>query len=117
MKEHRKSERVIPAQQPKGRLSLYVDDRCYEVKEVRDVSPFGIGVRVEANLGKDAEVRLSYQSGDETLQVFGVIAWGSQVEEKVSGKYVEGLYRTGICLRPEDVEANLSFYKLITSRS
>lgn len=115
-KDQRRSERVIPARQPSGQLSLYVDGECFDIKEVRDVSPFGIGVRTDADLGKATEVRLHYQHGDEAFEVFGVIAWGSQVEADKGEENTENLYRIGVCLRPEDAEANLNFYRAMVSQ-
>jgi len=115
MKDQRRSERTIPAQQPKGTLTLSIEGKCFEIKEVRDVSPFGIGVRIDGDLSKGAEIQLRYQCEDDELEVYGVIAWGSLVNEEASGENSEKLYRIGICLRPEDVEANLKFYRLISS--
>ena len=114
MKEHRRAERVIPVQQPKGTLVLYVEDQGFDVKSVRDVSPFGAGVCIESDINKGTKIRLNYQIEGDDLQVFGIVAWSSPVEV-VTVIDEMNLYRIGICLQPENVEDNLNFYRLMTS--
>jgi len=115
MKEQRRTERVVPAQQPKGTLVLSVNGDSFEVKSLRDVSPFGIGVCIESDLVKESEVRLSYQTGIEDLEVFGVVAWSALIVEDDNAQAAP-LFRIGICLQPDNVESNLSFYHLMTGK-
>jgi len=114
MKEHRCAERITPPQPPQGRLTLYVDGQGFAVKSVRDVSPFGVGVCIESDIGQDKDVRLSYQSEDHDSEVFGTIAWSSPVEVANAVDAVS-LYRIGICFQPENVKDNLHFYNLMSS--
>ncbi len=113
MKEHRRAERVVPSQQPLGELMLYVGEQCLAVKSVRDVSPFGIGVCIDKAISNESKIRMRYKTGADDVQVSGVVAWSALVAEDGSND-VAGTYRTGICLQPADVEANLEFYRLIT---
>ncbi len=114
MKEHRRAERITPPQPSQERLTLHVDGQGFAVKSVQDVSPFGVGVCIESDVGQGIDVRLSYQSEGHESEVFGTIAWSSPVEVASAADTVS-LYRIGICLQPENVKDNLHFYKLISS--
>ena len=116
MKEQRRNERVVPAQQPKGKLMLYVNDDRFEVKSLRDVSPFGIGVCIECDVMKESAVRLNYQAEGEEIEVFGVVAWSGPIAED-DNAHAAALFRIGICLQPENVESNLNFYRLMTDKA
>ena len=116
MKELRRTERVVPAQQPKGTLVLSVNDDSFEVKSVRDVSPFGIGVCVECDVEKESAVCLNYQAEGEEIEVFGVVAWSGPVAGDDKAQAAP-LFRIGICLQPENVESNLYFYRLMTGKA
>ncbi|MBL1259366.1 MAG: hypothetical protein COB33_002400 [Thiotrichaceae bacterium] len=112
MKEMRRTERVVPAQQPSGKLVLSVKGQKFDVKSVRDVSPFGIGVCIEHHVVKDEEVRLNYQTEAGNGQVYGVVAWHAPMKSDDDSSAVS-LFRIGICLKPENVESNLNFYRLM----
>lgn len=113
MKEQRRAERVVPAQQPKGELVLSVEGLTFDVKKVCDASPFGIGIFIDGGISRDTEIKLHYRCGDVDITVYGVIAWNVAIDDEDNNK---GLFHTGLCLRPEDVEANLRFYRLMVGQ-
>jgi len=115
MKELRRNERVVPVKQPKGKLMLHVNDDSFEVKSVRDVSPFGIGVCIVSDVEKESEVRLSYQTGGEDLEVLGDVAWSALIKVGDNAQTTP-LFRIGICLQPDNVESNLEFYHLMRGK-
>ncbi len=110
MKDKRVVERVIPKQQPKGKLILSACELSFDVIEVRDVSPFGIGACIDGEISKDTGIQLRYKNGDDELLIYGVIAWSAM---SVASEKQVHLSRVGICLRPENIEANLKFYRLM----
>jgi len=112
MKEQRRTERVVPAQPLKGKLVLLVKEQGFNVKSVRDVSPFGIGVCIESDVVKDEEVCLSYQTGAGDCQVYGTAVWSAPVKPG-DATHAEPLFHIGISLKPENVESNLHFYRLM----
>ena len=115
MREQRRNVRVVPAQQPKGKLMLYVNDDSFEVRSVRDVSPFGIGVCIVSDVEKESEARLSYQTGDEDLEVLGIVAWTGPIKGDGNTQTIP-LFRIGICLQPDNVASNLEFYRLMRGK-
>jgi len=115
MKELRRNERVVPVKQPKGKLMLHVNDESFEVKSVRDVSPFGIGVCIVSDVEKESAARLSYQIGDVDLEVIGVVAWSALIKGGDNAQTM-ALFRIGICLQPDNVESNLEFYRLMRGK-
>jgi len=91
---------------------LSVKEQDFNVKSVRNVSPFGIDVCIERDVVKDEEVRLSYQTETGKRQVFGVVVWNAPVK---SGDAVSAtqLFCIGLSLNPENVESNIDFYHLM----
>ncbi len=112
MKEMRKTKRVVPAHQPKGKLLMLVKEQRFDVKSVRDISPFGIGVCIELDVVKDEEICLSYQTETKECQAYGIVAWSAPVKSGTVTQTVP-LFSIGICLNPENVESNLNFYRLM----
>jgi hypothetical protein len=112
MREQRRNGRVVPAQKPKGKLMLYVNDDSFEVKSVRDVSPFGIGVCIVSDVEIESEARISYQTGGEDLEVLGIVVWSGLIKGDGNTQVIP-LFRIGICLQPDNVASNLEFYRLM----
>ncbi len=112
MKEMGRTKRVVPAEQSGGKLVLLLEEQGFDVKSVRDVSPFGIGVCIERDVVIDEEVCLSYQAEAGDCQVYGVVVWCVPVKPE-NAIQVTPLFHIGICLDPRNVESNLNFYRLI----
>jgi len=115
MREQRENGRIVPAQQPKGKLVLYVNDDRFEVRSVRDVSPFGIGVCIVNDVEKESEVRLCYQSEDEELEVPGIVVWSGSIKGDGNTQTIP-LFRIGICFQADNVAGNLEFYRLMRDK-
>ncbi|MCF6323413.1 MAG: hypothetical protein L3J89_03670 [Gammaproteobacteria bacterium] len=112
MKEMRRTQRAVPAEQPGGKLVLSVKEQDFDVKSVHDISPFGIGVCIERDVVKDEGVRLSYQTEAGDCQVYGVVVWSAPVKSGDATPAMP-LFHIGICLSPENVKNNLDFYRLM----
>jgi len=115
-KERRKEERTTPTQQPKGKISLYVENQCLDVREVLDVSPVGVGLYFDNAIDNVTDIRLKYQYETIDLEVNGSVVWCMAVEEAPYSEHDTRRYLVGIHLRPDDMGTNNQFFKAITGQ-
>ncbi len=115
-KEKRNVERIILAQPMQGKLYLYVEELCLEVRSVWNVSPFGVGLQVDSDIDKGTGIRLEFQHETTDLQVDGSIIWSAVFEDELEGGTRAQSYRMGIRLLPENMEINSQFFRSITSQ-
>ena len=113
-KERRREERITPTQQLKGKFYLYVENRCLDVRAVLDVSPFGVGLQIDNSINNGTDIRLEYQHETIDLEVNGSVAWSIAFEEEPYSEQDTHQYLVGIHLRPEDMGANIQFFKAVT---
>ncbi len=57
-REQRRVTREILSQQPTGMLRLHVEGACLDVIPAKDISPFGVGIQINAAIDDDAPVRV-----------------------------------------------------------
>ncbi len=111
MEGKRKAEREIPLKDLKGDFTLHAGESVYDVTiegiEIRDVSPFGIGIKIKDKVDKDSKITLCYKHNDIELAVCGAVVWVSDESDE------KDFYKAGISLSPEDVSTNMKFYKLL----
>ena len=115
-KERRREERISLTQQPKGKIYLYVENRCLDVREVLDVSPCGIGLYIDNSIDNVSDVRLKYQHETIDLEVSGSVVWSMAVEEVPYSEQDTRRYLVGIHLRPDDMGANIQFFKAVSGQ-
>ncbi len=111
--ERRNVPREALAQQPKGVLRLYTNYRCLDVVEIRDVSPFGLGLQLNAAVDNGARVQLRYAHQGVRIEVMGTIVWKKPVglsEPKPFAAY--GCW-VGIFLHPGNLDANFALYRAL----
>jgi len=109
-KERRREDRIRPAQQPKGKFYLSIGNQCHDVQAVVDVSPFGVGLRIDSAINNGTDINLKYQHEAIEMEVNGSVAWNKTVEQEPPS------YLVGISLRPEDIESNILFFRTVTGQ-
>jgi hypothetical protein len=86
--ERRKDARVALEDQPKGRLTLRVEDRDFPVTQAQNVSNFGLNVVVREAIPVKTPVTVEYMDEGLRLDVYGIVVWsapGSSVEDNPDG--------------------------------
>jgi len=109
-KNRRSTDRNKPTADLKGKFILYAGSNAYDVYLVRDVSPFGIGVKISEMLVMNTRIRLSYVENSNSYEVRGNVVWSS-----ADGTADDGtkLYATGVLFTPMDTSINIEFYNLL----
>ena len=114
--EKRREGRITPIYQPKGELYLVVGERHFDIRAVRDISPFGIGLQIDSPITNGTEVQLKYLYEAVDLDVRGIVIWNMTAQEDSSTGEISRSYRVGISLYPDDQGVNLQFFKTLTGR-
>ncbi len=75
--EKRKEDRSSLTRQPQGKLQVLVGDRSHHVFEVMDMSPMGIRLKVDSQVGIGENVLIRYQTKEVDLKLNGTVIWNS----------------------------------------
>ena len=113
--ERRNAERVACLPKPKGRFRLYVDQQCYDVRAVRDISPFGAKIEIEAFLDIDETVRLTFESENTSISVSGLVMWSVAADLEAEKDRTSRGKKAGIYFQPQDAVVNLHFFNTLTT--
>ncbi|MDO8535015.1 MAG: PilZ domain-containing protein, partial [Xanthobacteraceae bacterium] len=73
--ERRRARREMLTQKPKGKLQLNTAYRCLDVAQIRDISPFGVALKLNVTIEDDAPVRLRYTCQGVQIEVSGTVVW------------------------------------------
>ncbi len=106
--EKRRKRRDIPPKQPRGKFSLYFNSKYLDVYLIRDISPFGVGVKINEQIKPGEIIRLNYNYEDINIDLLGTIAWNKTINDNNAEKYL-----TGIDLDTKDMKLNVSFFQLM----
>jgi len=111
--ECRSHGRRAVEQQIEGRLSLYQDDHSVGIRQVRDISPFGIGLFIDSYIATGCKISLRYRHDAVDIKVYGFVVWSSPAEPENDEQ--TGACWVGIHLRENDVLPNVEFFNAITA--
>ncbi|MBI3777749.1 MAG: PilZ domain-containing protein [Gammaproteobacteria bacterium] len=111
--ERRCATREVLAQQPKSKLRLYTNYRCLDVVEIRDVSPFGVGLRLNVVIDDGARVHLRYAHKGVQIEVMGTVVWKKAVKLPEPNPHAAYGCWVGIFLRPNSLDANFALYQAL----
>jgi hypothetical protein len=111
--ERRRAAREVLAQQPQGKLQLYTKFQCLDVVEIRDVSPFGIGLRLNVAIDDDAPIRLMYAGENMQIDVAGTVVWKTPVRLPEPNPFAGYGCWVGIFLHPDNLDANFELYRAL----
>jgi len=111
--ERRIAKREVLAQQPKGTLQLHIENRCLDVDRIRDISPFGVNLRLKAAVDKGAQVRLKYSYHGIQIEVLGMVVWKKTVKSPHPNSLDALGWWIGIFLHPSSMDANFALYRTI----
>ncbi|MHB1141932.1 MAG: PilZ domain-containing protein [Sulfuricaulis sp.] len=111
--ERRRAAREVLAQQPQGRLQLYTKFQCLDVVEIGDVSPFGIGLRLNVSIDDDAPIRLMYAGENIQIDVAGTVVWKRPVRLPEPNPFAGYGCWVGIFLHPDNLDANFELYRAL----
>lgn len=109
--ERRSVPREVLAQQPQGTLQLHIGDRCIDVVWIRDISPVGICLQLDAAVDKGAQVQLKYTADGIQIEVLGTVAWAKAVKSPHPNNLDALGWWAGIFLHPSCTEANFALYR------
>ena len=98
--EKRRAERIVPAQQPDGKITLLVKEKQFNVLKIKDVSPFGIGIQTNVQLKIGDFVGFRYHNDELTIETSGSVEWSD-----IQGQNCWA----GIYFNPADMENNMLF--------
>jgi hypothetical protein len=110
MSEKRKRQRLaVQPQKIPGELVLCVGDERFSICQVRDVSPFGLGVETNVMISNGVHAQLSYKNEITDIKVEGTVVWSRclKTDQDVQD------YRIGILLKPNAMGKNIRFYDLL----
>lgn len=111
--ERRRAAREVLAQQPQGKLQLYTRFQCLDVVEIGDVSPFGIGLRLNVSIDDDAPIRLMYAGENIQIDVAGTVVWKRPVRLPEPNPFAGYGCWVGIFLHPDNLDANFELYRAL----
>jgi len=107
--ERRNRSRHVFELHPQATLSLIVDAHGMDILELRDTSPFGIGLLVDGHLKNGCEVTLQYRHGTDNIEVIGTVVWNAIAE---AGSEQSSL---GIFFDEQNMATNVEFFNAITA--
>lgn len=111
-KNKRSVERETPTANLPGKFSLHAGSNVFDVRLVRDASPFGIGLKITEQIDKNTRIRLCYKYNDISYEAHGMVIWSS-LDKDMSSTADETLYRVGIQFNPEETSTNVDFYNML----
>lgn len=111
--ERRRAAREVLAQPPQGKLQLYTRFQCLDVVEIGDVSPFGIGLRLNVSIDDDAPIRLMYVGENIQIDVAGTVVWKRPVRLPEPNPFAGYGCWVGIFLHPDNLDANFELYRAL----
>ena len=111
--ERRAAAREVPPRRPKGRLRLHADYQDFDVVEIRDVSPFGLGLRLDVVIDDDAPVRIEYVDENLRITLSGTVVWKKPVRLPEPNRFAAYGCWVGIFLHPHDLDANFALYRAL----
>ena len=114
--DRRDMGRLPPAKQLDGSLYLQVDDETLDIIQLRDVSPFGLGIESSHAVAPGVFASLIYEVGDNRFEVDGIVLWAKTLPRQSEDNRFTGHYQLGLKLAPGNVAANLRFYRHVTHR-
>jgi len=107
MKERRNRPRHIFELHTDATITLIVAAHCIDIVALRDTSPFGIGLLVDAHLKCGCEVSLQYRCGTDSIDVFGTVVWSAIAEA--------GCEQVGIFFDEQKMATNVEFFNALTA--
>ncbi|MCR4346883.1 MAG: hypothetical protein NUV55_06750 [Sulfuricaulis sp.] len=111
--ERRIAKREVLVQQPKGTLQLHIENRCLDIDRIRDISPFGVCLKLKAVVDKGAQVRLKYSYHGTQIEVLGTAVWGKAAKSPYPNSLDTLGWWVGIFLHPSSMDANFALYRTI----
>lgn len=104
--ERRSRARDSVKRDPPGELTLHVDEQPFAIRALHDVSPFGLGLLVDAHIPNGSEISLRYRHREIDIKVCGSVVW-SQADES------SGVFKVGVCLKADKMLPNVEFFNAI----
>ena len=114
--DRRDMGRLPPAKQLDGNLYLQVDDETLDIIQLRDVSPFGLGLESSHAVAPGVFASLIYEIERDRFQIDGIVLWAKTLPRQSEDNHFIGHYQLGLKLAPGNVAANLRFYRHVTNR-
>jgi hypothetical protein len=96
--EIRKEIRTIVTDQPKGKMQVLIGEKHLDVSTVKDVSPTGIRLAVDADIKIGQNILVRYIIGKVDLKLNGTVVWNSGALESSEENAEAKLYLIGIRL-------------------
>ncbi len=115
-REQRRVTCEILSASPTGILRLYVEGACLDVIQAKDISPFGVGIQINAAIDDDAPVKLSYVTDRVRLEVSGTVMWRKVVRKPSGDRSIKECW-VGIFLHPRNLDSNVAFYQAMIGLS
>jgi len=107
--ERRQAPRQSNIKLPEGELILMYDEQPVSVFQFKDISPFGVCLRVEQPANRDAIVVIRYLHRSYQFEVYGNIVWQ---EQDMSDKN-QDQYWLGVSFEPHRQEQNIALFELL----
>jgi len=95
-----------------GEFRLYVDDDMMGIRELQDVSPFGIGLKVDTDIAHGKLIRIRYRHESIDIEVTGTVVWSLSEEPETAG--MSHGCRIGVYFQDADMGPNVEFFNAIT---
>ena len=100
---------------PRGsELLLDADGSAVNILNVQDLSPFGIGLQIDRELGLGSAVRFQYRRETVDIEVHGSIVWSSAIRSATDENVT--IFRVGIYFQEAEPDLNVTFFNAMTAR-
>jgi len=96
--EHRKDLRYPLVRQAAGEFRLLTAAAAYPIEVIKDISSSGIRVYLNTCLAERLQVSIEYVEPTLKLELNGMVAWCTELEERTDAVETYGRYIVGIQL-------------------
>lgn len=96
--EKRKEVRSTYPTQPRGKLQVFVSDKCLPVAGVKDVSPTGIRLEIKTPISIGENIVIRYAGEKVDIKLNGTVAWSSSSAGKVTDSAEPSAFLIGVKL-------------------
>lgn len=111
--ERRKYGRHSAEKQLDEKLSLYLDGHAVGIVQVRDISPFGIGLMIDGYIACGRELSLRYRHENVDIEVHGAVNWSAAAQPGYDKK--TDVWLIGIFISDDEVIAGVELFNVITA--